>query len=220
MSQMDRREGRVRQKRQNSVREHLEENLGMYFFVLLIFTLGIIAGTLFTRFLTSEQVAELNQIFFNFFDYLTLQEPLNQALIIRRSLLQHGIFLLVIWLSGNLFFGFLLAIGCIFYRGFSLGFTVGFLIQQSALPGILFALAAVVPQNIVYVPLTIVAGVFAISSSLVLLRSRVRRQSLPSGSFLMQYTVLVLLLGVCLLVGTLVETMITPVFMRAVASII
>ena len=81
----------MRQKRQNSVREHLEENLGMYFFVLLIFTLGIIAGTLFTRFLTSEQVAELNQIFFNFFDYLTLQEPLNQALIFA-LLLQHGIF--------------------------------------------------------------------------------------------------------------------------------
>ncbi|HZK25421.1 MAG TPA: stage II sporulation protein M [Oscillospiraceae bacterium] len=210
----------MRQGRQYSISEHLQENKGMYFLAMIIFTIGIAAGALATRLLTIEQIAELKQIFFNFLDYLTLQEPLNQTMILRRSLLQHGIFLLIIWLSGNLFFGILLAMGCIFYRGFSIGFTVGFLVQQSALPGILFALAAVVPQNIVYVPLTLVAGVFAMSSSLTLLRSRLRKQSLPYGSFMMQYSVLVLILGGCLLVGSLIETMITPVFMRAVASII
>ncbi|MCR3923408.1 MAG: stage II sporulation protein M, partial [Firmicutes bacterium] len=80
---------------------------------------------------------------------------------------------------------------------------------------------AILPQNLIYVPTTIVAGVFAVTSSLAIFRSRFQSKSLPAGGpFFMQYVILILLLGVCLAVGSLVESMITPVFMRVIISIL
>ncbi|MCR3923179.1 MAG: stage II sporulation protein M, partial [Firmicutes bacterium] len=136
----------MRQGRQNSVMEHLQENFAMYILVTIIFTLGITGGAFSVRLLTDVQIKELNQVFFNFLDYMTLEEPLNQSLILQRSLLQNGVFLLLLWLSGNFFFGSIIGLGCVFYRGFSIGFTVGFLAQQNALQGILFSLGAILPQ--------------------------------------------------------------------------
>ena len=208
----------MRQGRQNGALAHLEENLGVYLLVIAFFTIGIIIGSLAVRSLTAQQISELNQIFFNFLDYLTLDEPLNQTLILQRSLIENGIFLLLIWFCGNIFFGFIFILAGICYRGFTIGFTVGFLAQQNVLRGILFSLAAILPQKLIYFPAIVVAGVFAVSSSLFLLRSRIQKK--PPATLFMQYTVLILIIGAAFAVGSLVEAMVTPVCMRVMVSIL
>ena len=144
----------------------------------------------------------------------------SQGLILRRSLMQNAKLILALWLCGNVFFGFIPALGFVFYRGFTIGFTVGFLAGQNALGGILFALGAVLPQNILYVPLTMVIGVLAVSLSLALLKRRLTRKNIPYGSYLFHYTVAMLVAAVFFAAGSLVETVITPVFMRAVVSLL
>ncbi|NLZ38824.1 MAG: stage II sporulation protein M [Firmicutes bacterium] len=206
----------MRQGRRNGALAHLEENIGIYLFVTAVFTVGIIAGSLAVSLLTAEQLTELNQIFFNFLDYLTLDEPLNQTFILQRSLMQNGIFLLLIWFCGSIFFGFILILVGICYRGFTIGFTVGFLAQQGALRGILFSLAAILPQNLIYVPAIIVAGAVSVSSSLFLLRSRLHKKS-PAAIF-MRYSALIFIIALTFAVGSLIEAMVTPVCMRVMVS--
>src|SRR5690554_1193127 len=101
----------MRQRRKTRFFHHLQENIKVYLFVFIFFTDGIIAGSLSVYWLAAEQVEELNQVFFSFVDYLSGQKPLNQMLILKQSLLQNGLFLLVLWLCGNLFFGFIFVLG-------------------------------------------------------------------------------------------------------------
>lgn len=209
----------MRQGRKNSFLMVLQENLAVIVAVSAVFIAGVIAGSLAVRALDENQIRDLNQIFFSFLDYLHVQKPLNQALILQRSLLQNGVFILLVWLCGQFFAGFLFVFGLVFYRGFTIGFTVGFLAQQNALQGVLFAIAAIVPQNLLYVPLTIAAAVLSVSLSLLFLQRRLRRQVRPFRFSSLQYTLVILAIGLFFAVGSLVEAAITPVFMRVVVSL-
>ncbi|NLM46596.1 MAG: stage II sporulation protein M [Firmicutes bacterium] len=201
-----------------SVARHLQENYLIYLAVFLALTAGIVTGALSVHRLSEDQVSELNEVFANFLDYLAGEHALNHTLILQRSLLQNGMLVLLFWLCGILFFGFLFALGLVFYRGFSLGFTVGFLAGQKALQGMVFTAAAVLPQNLLYIPAILLTGVLSAAMSLRFLRRRLRRQPAPAGNNLLQYTLAVLLLSAFFAAGSLVETMVTPALMRAVAG--
>ncbi|HHX74437.1 MAG TPA: stage II sporulation protein M [Firmicutes bacterium] len=206
-------------RRTVSAARHLQENYLIYVAVFVALTAGIAAGALSVRQLSEDQVSELNRVFFSFVDYLSGEHALNHTVILQRSLLQNGLLVLLFWLCGLFFFGFLFSLGLVFYRGFCLGFTVGFLAGQNALQGMVFATAAVLPQNLLYVPAIVLAGVLSTAVSLRLLRRRLRRQPAPAGNDLLQYTLVVLLLAVFFAAGSLVETMVTPVLMRAVVTV-
>lgn len=206
-----------RQGIKEAISEHIREQLGIYALVLAVFTVGVAAGALSVHLLEEVQVRELNEYFFGLVDSLVEQQPIDQGLILKRAAWQNSLFLLILYLCGNFFFGFIPALALIFYRGFSIGFAVGFLAQQNSLRGVLFASSAILPQNLVYVPATTVATVCAVIFSLLLFRRRFAGRAFPYGSYFLQYSLIMLMAAVALALGAIVETVITPVFMRAVA---
>jgi|CZCB01.1.fsa_nt_gi stage II sporulation protein M len=211
---------KTRRLENNFILLHIRENIAVYSAVTILFILGVTGGALAVRRLDSGQINELNSILGNFRDYLSVDKPLNQAAILKRSLLQNGLFILLLWLCGSFAPGFIPAAALVFYRGFTIGFTVGFLARRSALGGIIFALAAVLPQNLLFVPATIAAGVFSFSASLLLLDRRLQHRRLPYRSFFPEYTLAIFLAALFLVAGSLAEALITPVFMRAAVPFI
>jgi stage II sporulation protein M len=200
--------------------EHIREQFSMYLLIIVIFTIGVGAGALSVRLMGEGQVRELNEYFYSFVQFLTEEHAVNQGLILQRSLLQNGMFVLALWLCGTVFIGFIFAMGLVFYRGFTIGFTVGFLAEQSSMQGILFSVSAILPQNLVYVPVTVLAGVMSVTLSLMLFRRRLQKKDFPFGTYFFQYTMVMLIAVLILAVGSVVEATITPVFMRAVASLL
>jgi stage II sporulation protein M len=205
---------------QEAIAGHIREQFSVYMLVTVIFTLGITAGALSVRMLDAVQAQELNEFFFGFVDYLAEQQPINQGLILQRSLLQNGRFVLLLWICGNFFFGAVPALALLFYRGFTIGFAVGFLAEQNSLRGILFAMGAILPQNLIYVPVTLLSGVCAVIFSMLLLRRRFAGRHFPYSSFFFQYSLLMLIAAAFFALGSLVEAAITPVFMRAVVAVL
>lgn len=204
----------------DALTEHIRHQCGLYLFILLIFTLGVAAGSLSLRWLAETETREITDYFMRFIRSLRLGEPFNPLPALRRSLLQNGVFAAFLWFCGNFFLGFLPALGLIFYRGFTIGFTVGFLAEEKAVNGVLFAISSVLPQNLLYVPLTVVCGVLSVSLSLELFRRRLNRKKVPYGSYLLHYSAVMIIAAVLFAAGSLVETLITPVFMRAAASLL
>jgi len=200
--------------------EHVRAQPVVYGLVVLAFTAGVTGGSLAARLLDEGNLRELNEYLFGFLDYLAGQQPVDQALILQRALLQNGIFVVALWLCGNLFFGFTLVLGLLFYRGFTIGFTVAFLARENALRGMLFAAASVLPQNLLYVPASLLASGCAVIFSLLLLRRRFAGKSFPYGAYFAQYTLLMLVAAALLAAGGAVEAVITPVFMQAVATVL
>ena len=206
--------GHIRQ----CVLDYLRAHVVAYFFLILLFVIGIVIGALAVKTLPEEQKLELAAYLKIFFHGLHN----GQVPALSQGELWHYVFLnstkivLVMWLLGFTIIGIPFVLFIIFARGFVIGFTVGFLTDEYAGQGVLFALAAVLPHNLLLIPALLVLGVAAISFSLLLLR---RRGRMPGNLFYYaaSYSLLCLVMYLVALSAGLVEVYISPVFMRYVA---
>lgn len=194
---------------------HVTDNLWLYFIMSFFLLLGIFLGSLGVIGLGAEEeselVAYLNYFFAGFSEIQV--EPLA---LLKQSLTSNYKLLAVIWFLGLTVLGAPLVLLVIAVRGFYLGFTAGFLIQEKAVLGILLTALTLLPQNLFNIPALIVAAVLAASFSLWLAKGRIRT---PSKGLLRQfflYTVLLSCLAVLMFLGSLLEAYLTPHLLRLV----
>jgi len=99
-------------------------------------------------------------------------------------------------------------------RGFVVGFTVGFLVQEEAGKGLLLAIAGVLPQNLCYIPAFLGAGALAFYFSLNL--TRLQGASLRRIGV---YSLFFLLFLLPVLLGSWLETYLAPGLLRLAISL-
>lgn len=196
-----------------AVEKQIRNNLPLYFFVLVFFVAGIAAGAFTVDALSSMQKEELVSYFQSFFSILD-KEPVQSATVFKQSFLNNSQFVLIIWVLGITVIGIPLIIMVIGIKGFIIGFSVSFLVEGMGLRGLLFALAAVLPQNLLIVPGILVAGVLGLSFSISMLRRKKSKTKKSFSSELTVYSFNILLALLILFVGSLIEGYITPVFIK------
>lgn len=167
--------------------------------------------------LSSVQKEELISYFQSFFNILD-EQPVQSAAVFKQSLLNNSQFVLIIWVLGITVIGIPLILLIVGIKGFILGFSVSFLVEGMGLRGLLFALAAVLPQNLLIVPGILVAGVLGISFSISMLRRRKAKSKKSFSSELTLYSFNIFVSLLILFVGSLVEGYITPVFIKLFSS--
>lgn len=178
------------------------------------FILGMIAGSLALRTLSPAQLDELQKYLNTFLNGIggLAQNGQFPALKAWGEILKGQLFSLVIlWLLGLTVVGAPLVILLIGARGFILGFTVGFLVQEKAGQGLLLALVAVLPQNLFYVPGLLGAGALALYFTMSFFKSS---RETPVLTSMLMYTLLYLALTLLVLAGTWVEAYLVPGIIR------
>lgn len=107
----------------------------------------------------------------------------------------------------------------IFAKGFLVGFTVSFLAQEYLLRGVLLAVAAVIPHNLVALPAVIVLAINSLSFAWNAVRGP-GQGIVPVYKRFPIYTLAAASAGAVLVVAALVEAYITPVFIRLVSGLV
>jgi stage II sporulation protein M len=205
--------------RQN-INDYLRANIVAYFFMTLILIIGVVMGALAVKTLPEDQKLELIGYLKIFFQGLA-QGPANidTGELVRSVLVNNVKTIGLIWLLGFTVVGIPFVLFIVFTRGFVIGFTVGFLINEYVMKGLAFALASVLPHNFFAVPALLVTGVSATAFSLMLVRRRTRPQvNLFYESI--GYTLLCLFMLALMIVASLVEVYISPVFMKLVVGLL
>lgn len=198
---------------------YLQVNLGLYFFVIILFMLGIIFGALAIKALDGAQKAELFSHLELFIQGIDLTLTSEAGLPLQQSL--GGILktLGLIWILGLLVLGLPLILVILFTKGFALGFTVGFLVQELGWKGVIFSLASVLPPNIFLVPALLIMGVAAISFSLAIIRNRL---VLPKQGLYFQilgYGSTAVLAAAMGFIASLIEVYVSPVFINLASGL-
>jgi stage II sporulation protein M len=178
------------------------------------FVLGLIAGALVLRTLSPAQLEQLQQYLSSFLSNVGTLAQNGQfpALKVWEQILKSQLYSLgVIWLLGLTVLGAPLVILLVGARGFILGFTVGFLVQEKAGQGLLLALVAVLPQNLFYVPGLIGAGALALYFTISLFRNS---RETPVLKRMLLYTLMFMALTLFVLAGTWVEAYLVPGIIR------
>ncbi|WP_258359194.1 stage II sporulation protein M [Moorella sulfitireducens] len=195
---------------------HIRDNLGLYLVIIFSFLGGIIVGTLALYFLESQQVTRLAAHLDNLLQQINSSDikgykVLYDAMI--DALKEIGL----VWFLGLTVIGIPLIILVVFFKGFILGFTVGFLVQQKALYGVALSLMAVMPPNFIQIPALFMAAMLAISFSISLMRGRgVGEKGLLPRFF--SYSICMILVTLLVAGGGLVEAYLAPAFARVVLN--
>ena len=206
--------------RQN-VGGYFKANIVAYFFMILIFVIGVVVGALAVKTLPDEQKTELISYLHIFFTGLTQgsEKITAGSNLISSVMFDNAKTIVLMWILGFTIIGIPFVLFILFTRGFIIGFTVGFLVNEYVMRGLLFAFASVLPHNFFAIPAVLVMGVSATKFSLLLLRrktyGKINLWYEAAG-----YSVLCLAMLVVMLFAALLEIYISPVFMQIVAGLL
>lgn len=155
--------------------DHIKENFWLYVISLICIFTGMVLGVYTVKYMGEIYKTDLISYFQGFTEYLGT-ENLNYKGVFLNTIRSNIPFILFIWLLGMTMVGIpvILIIGII--KGYTLGFTISFIINSVGLKGIGIAIFGVIIQNIIYIPCMIIASVLAMEFSLNFLKERIDRR--------------------------------------------
>jgi len=200
---------------------YLKANIVAYFFMILIFVIGIVVGALAVKILPDEQKTELINYLRIFFTGLAqgTDEVASSETMIGVVMFNNAKTVVLMWILGFTIVGIPFVLFILFTRGFIIGFTVGFLVNEYVMKGLLFAFASVLPHNLFAVPAILVLSVSATTFSLMLLRRKTYGK-VNIWYEAIRYSILCMIILAIMLFAALLEVYISPVFMKLAASLL
>lgn len=197
------------------IKKNLQDNLIIYLIIPVIFLVGIFFGVMGVHELDTSQVNELVQYVDGFINNLPTAS-VDAGLETRHALMTNLKTLFYIWFLGLTVIGIPLTMVITFSRGFILGFTTGFLVQQKSLQGVLVILLTVVPQNLLLIPVVLIAAVSSISFSFFVIRGKFGGKTMNLSKRFIGYTCSFILFGLFTVLAALVQGYVSPSLVKAV----
>ncbi|NLJ72752.1 MAG: stage II sporulation protein M [Syntrophomonadaceae bacterium] len=190
------------------IKQHIKENKWHYLILIIFFSLGIFLGyhKIFTL---SGEVKEHLLSLVNTYMLGGFKGELSSGHIFSSAYIQQLKTIFIIWFLGLTVIGIPFIIGVVFFRGFSLGFTLGFLVKEKATTGIIISIFSILPQNLIYIPLIMLISIIAINFSIYIV-SGYNTGAIPLSKGLMKYLLLLIIFLILVLSGVLIETYLVP----------
>ncbi|AEF17237.1 MULTISPECIES: stage II sporulation protein M [Thermoanaerobacterium] len=198
--------------------KHIRDNSILYIIILMSFMIGIASGSFTINTLNDVQKENMMKYIKNFYVIIS-QMKIVPIEIFKQSVLNNFETTFVLWLLGATIIGIPFIFIVIGIRGFLLGFSVGFLINQLKYKGILFTLVAILPQNILALISLFFISATAINFSMYILKNR-RFNINDLFSQFVTYTLLVYFAFSLMILSGVFEAYLTPKILYFLKNII
>ena len=201
--------------------KQIKNNLNRYFLLFTIFVIGVSAGAFTVNGLSTLQKDELIQYLKGFLQIMDKQS-INSNELLMISLQENTKIIVLLWVLGVTIIGIPFILLLILIKGFIIGFSSGFIIKTMGLKGILFGFLALFPKEIIVIPCIIALGVNGINFSLNIIKGKSIKQILKQNLRMdfIGYSLSTIFFSIFILIGTLIETYIIPVFIRIITPVI
>ncbi|WP_166639166.1 stage II sporulation protein M [Aureibacillus halotolerans] len=201
--------------RTNSLRQHLHKHHSLFVFSATLLLVGIIFGALIVNSLTLLQKDDLYKYLGHFFTDVQSDHLATPTIIFAQSFWQDVKTIGLMWLLGLSVIGAPIVMGLAFIKGVFVGFTVGFLVTQMGWQGVVLSAFAIMPQNMIIVPVYICVCAMSIAFSMQLIRNQLStRHRKPFWPIFRQFSIATATLCVLFIVSAAFEAWISPYFMR------
>lgn len=196
--------------------EHLRRNLAVLALVTLVFTIGVLFGASYSAVMT-EWRSEIHIYLRSGLESLARDAPMNQGAKAMSSIQANLSTAGVIWLLGISVVGFPGILVVLFLRGFSLGFTVCFMVRELSVPGVAAAFTSILPHNLISIPTILLLGTTSMSFSLSVFRRRVLGQPLDTQVEFLKSGIAAGMAGVALSLSSLIQAYVSPALLIVAA---
>lgn len=188
--------------------DHLRSHTTIYIFMIILFLTGVIFGSIIVNSMNPIQKDDLFFYLERFFGFVTAENAINKNEMLKESFFYHAKYLFLLFILGLSVIGLPLVWVLIFLKGLVVGFSVGFIVNQLGVEGFLLATFSIAPQNILVIPIYIIAGSLSMIFTLGLLNkifSRKASLSQPIFSPFIKYATIFTLLLAISVVPALIE---------------
>lgn len=149
--------------------DHVKEYAAIYFFMIILFLVGVIFGAIIVNSMNVVQKLDLFFYLERFFGQIADKQQMESVGILKNSFFYHAKYLLLFFILGLSIIGLPIVWILLFIKGLVVGFSVGFIVNQLGLKGLMFASLSIAPQNLLIIPIYIIAGSLSMIFSLTLL---------------------------------------------------
>jgi stage II sporulation protein M len=197
---------------------HFQDNFLIYFILSSVFAIGIIIGAITIKVLKAEQVDNMI-IFLNSFFKAMEVNGFDNLSILKQSIIDNFKTIGLVLGTGLIIVGIGIIPIVIMFRGFAIGFTVGFIVNEFGFKGFLFSILGILPQNLLIIP-----GIISISSiGMAFSINNIKKRNLGFknnryNSNIANYLFLILFFSAIVLIGTLIEAFISSNFLSTLAD--
>lgn len=201
---------------ENSVKMHLQNNLWLYIFSALCLCTGIVLGVYSVKYMDQTQKNDLVK----YFTSTTTAENIkneNYYGVFFQTLKNNLPILIGVWFLGLTMIGIPIILIIDLLKGYTVGFTITFLINSLGIKGIWLSLLTVIPQNVIYIPCIMIASVLSMKFSITLIKDNERRNWTTNlRTQLFSYFIVFFIIVSCMCLGFSFETYAAPFFIRLI----
>lgn len=142
------------------IASHIQNNLREYTIGSIIFLIGILLGIVFVNNLNEVQTFEISTYITESISTIKNAENINKFEILKESIGNNIILVILLWLMGSTVIGLLLVYLIVCFKGFCFGYTLSSIIYVLGTgKGILFFIITMFLKNIIAIPCTIALAV-------------------------------------------------------------
>ena len=175
----------------NIIIEFIKENIKTYLILTIIFFIGLTLGVIFVNNANETQANQISGYINNFIN----------------SIINNVGIAVLLWFLGSTVIGFPLIYVVVGYKGYCIGYTVSSVIATVGTgKGIIFIIATMFIQNIIYIPTILTLSVSGIKLYRLIMEDR-RRENIKLQ--ILKHTIFSILMLILLLISSLLETYIS-----------
>lgn len=201
-----------------NINKHIQENFWLYIISLICVFTGIVIGIYAVKYMSGFEKSDLTSYLKNFTQGMS-SGSFSYKYVFIETLKNNIILLLAIWFLGLTMIGLPIIIIIDLIKGFTIGFTICFMINGMGVKGIGVVLLGIVPQNIIYIPCLIISSVLAMEFSLTLLKDKISRQWITNiWMRIMSYSAAFAFIFLVMTLGFLLESYVSPNMIKLVVS--
>ena len=197
----------------------LKTNKQIIIFLLGLSIIAVIAGAFYITILNKTDQTLIEKSIIGFFDSIK-NNNFNYMFSFKNAILNNIGFILLIWLLGISVIGIPIIIFLFFSKVFTLGFSISSIIFNYKLKGTLLSLFYVFPHHIINIYIYIVLIAYAISLSLKIIDSIIKRKIIDFKLVMNKYLYVLLISFIVIIITTLLEVFMVPSLMKFIMSVI
>lgn len=206
-------------KQMDKLKNRAKSNKKMVVFLMTIFIIGIIAGSLFIVILNKSDKTLIKDYLEQFLNSIS-SNKLNYTDALISSLGSNIFYILLIWLLGISVIGLPIMLFIYFSKAFMLGFSISSMLFHYKLKGIFLALLYVFPHQILNILIYSFLMVYSTSLSIRIIKSLIAKKTLDFKQIMAKYGMVLLISLIGIVISSLLEVFLMPNMIKLIIGIL
>lgn len=185
---------------------HINHNIFLYLLCLIFLCTGIVLGFYNVKYMPSADKSSIVRWFESSLNILK-SENIPRIDILLSSILNYVPFVLILWFLGMTIVGIPVILGLNMLKGYALGFSFYFIINNFGVKGIWVGIGSILLQNIIFIPCIMILSVHAMEFSINILKNRLHNGILVE---VISYSLKFIVIFIIMFLGFFIEAYIAP----------